>query len=334
MKAAVFRAIGEPLSLETVPDPSPRKHEIVFKVERCGICGSDLHITEHPMALGQVLGHEYAGEVVEVGSAVKGVKIGDRVAAMPVTGCGECSYCLAGEPSWCANRQLRGGGYGQFAVASGHECVALPPDLSMDDGALVEPLSVGLHGVELAELKPNAKVLIIGAGPIGLATAFWSERLGAGKIAVTARSDRRAGLAMEMGATAFVPGTDRLDDAVQEALGGRPDVVFECVGARGMIDQSTRLVRGHGTVVVLGICWTDDTFTPFRALNEEIRIQFSAFYHRRDFQTSIDMLSAGHVAPRAMITDTVGLDDLPPTFEALRNRTHQCKVMVDLWGQG
>jgi (R,R)-butanediol dehydrogenase/meso-butanediol dehydrogenase/diacetyl reductase len=332
MKAAVFRAVGQPLSLETVPDPTPKPNEVVFKVRRCGICGSDLHLTEFPHAIGRVLGHEYAGEVVEIGREVKNLRVGDRVAAMPVTGCGSCSWCLAGEPSWCENRDLRGGGYGQYATATGIECVPLPPDLSMDDGALIEPLSVGLHGVDLAELKPGAKALVIGAGPIGHATAYWLQRFGVPKIAVTARSRQRESLAMAMGATAFVPSSDHLDQDVQDALGGKPDVVFECVGAKGLIDQSAKLAKRHGTVVVLGICWTEDKFDPFVPLNAEVRIQFSAFYGRKDFEISAAALAAGPDAPRRMITDGVDLAGLPAAFEALRERTTQCKVMVDPWG--
>jgi (R,R)-butanediol dehydrogenase/meso-butanediol dehydrogenase/diacetyl reductase len=208
----------------------------------------------------------------------------------------------------------------------------LPDQLSFDAGALIEPLSVGLHGVDLAGVNPGAKTLVIGAGPIGLATAYWLQRFGVPKIAVTARSRLRESLAMEMGATAFVPSSDHLDQDVQDALGGKPDVVFECVGAKGLIDQSAKLVKRHGTVVVLGICWTEDKFDPFVPLSAEVRIQFSAFYGRKDFEISAAALAAGHDAPRRMITDGVDLAGLPAAFEALRERTTQCKVMVDPWG--
>jgi (R,R)-butanediol dehydrogenase/meso-butanediol dehydrogenase/diacetyl reductase len=334
MKAAVFKALRQPLVVETTADPTPGPGDVVIRVGRCGICGSDLHMTEDPVfgvAAGTVLGHEYAGEVVEIGPGVERLVKGDRVTVMPIRACGHCASCLAGQPAWCPNMRLEGGGYAQYSLASERQCLRLPRTLSLEDGALVEPLSIGLHGVVLANLPPGARVLVIGAGPIGLAVAYWARRLGASRIVVSSLPPLPETLALQMGANACVGAAEGAGDEVVRLLGGAPDVVFECVGRPGMIAECVRQVRPRGTIVVLGLCTVPDTFVPFAAVSKEVRIQTSAFYDQRDFEMAIDALDAGAVAPHAMITDTVSLDDMPRAFEGLRHRTTQCKTLVKAW---
>jgi (R,R)-butanediol dehydrogenase/meso-butanediol dehydrogenase/diacetyl reductase len=335
MKAAVFKKLLAPLEVETLPDPTPGANEVVVEVCRCGICGSDLHITEDPVfgaPAGAVLGHEYAGRIAAIGTGVEDVKVGEHVAVFPVHGCGRCATCLAGVPAWCRQMRIDGGGYGQYALAEPHQLVRLPRTLSLADGALVEPLAVGLHGVKLAAAAPGARVLVVGAGPIGLAAAFWARRLGAGRVAVTASSTRRAELALTLGAHVFIDPSNASPQAVEAALGGPPDVVYECVGKPGLIQRCIEYCRPRGTVVVLGLCTHPDTIMPFPLVSKELRIQASAFYELRDFEIAADVLDHDGDAPRAMVTDVVGLDAMPAAFEALRWRSTQCKVLVDPFG--
>jgi (R,R)-butanediol dehydrogenase / meso-butanediol dehydrogenase / diacetyl reductase len=302
------------------------------EVDRCGICGSDLHMTEDPtfaVPAGTVIGHEYAGEVVEVGPNARRVKRGDRVSVLPVRSCGRCAECVAGEQAWCAEMRIDGGGYGQYALASERQCLVLPRSVSLHDGALIEPLAVGLHGVNVAEMPAGARVLVIGAGPIGLATAYWARRLGAGSVAVTASSMTRAELARTMGATAFIEPARISRAEIHATLKGPPDIVFECVGKPGLIKQCLEYVRPRGTVVVLGLCTAADSFVPFLAVAKEVRIQPAALYRMRDFEIAADMMDQGDVTPRAMVTETVSLAELPAAFEALRHRSRQCKVLID-----
>lgn len=335
MKAVVFQGVNKPLVVEDLPAPEPTgADEIVVRVGRCGICGSDLHITEEPVfgvPAGVVLGHEYAGEVVGVGSGVKSVKVGDRVAVNPLASCGECVKCLAGDYAMCATMVVGGGGYGQYSLVREHQCVRLPDGVSLEDGALVEPMAVGLRAVTLAQMPAGARVMVLGAGPIGLAVTFWARRMGAGKIAVTASSNRREALAMAMGASAFVaPGETPVED-INRALGGPPEIVFECVGKTGMIQRCIEHVAPRGNVVVVGLCPHPDTFNPFQFILKECRLQPSGFYQLRDFQTTLDVFEAGDIAPHGMITDSVTIDQTPDIFEALKHRTTQCKVMIDPW---
>jgi (R,R)-butanediol dehydrogenase/meso-butanediol dehydrogenase/diacetyl reductase len=325
-----------PLAVETIADPTPGTGEVVIRVGRCGICGSDLHMTEDPAfgkKAGDVIGHEFAGEIVALGRDVDGLgpklDIGDLVSVIPLRGCGACPSCLSGETAWCARGMtLQGGGYAEYALTTPKQCISLPKSASLADGALIEPLAVALHGVALSGLKPADKVLVLGAGPIGLAVAFWARRLGASRVVVQDIADHQQERALSMGATGFV--TDRAEPvaAAERALGGKADIVFECVGLPGLIAQAVDQVRIKGTVVILGLCTQPDTLIPFVALSKEVRLQTSAFFTRQEYEMALDVLNAGAAEPRAMITDTVTLDTLPETFESLRKRTHQCKVMI------
>lgn len=336
MRSAIFRAPGVPLSIETVPDPTPGPNQIVIRIGRCGICGSDLTFTDTRspthFAIGSALGHEYAGEVVALGRSVTHLSVGDRVTALPSAGCGVCASCLAGDPNGCSACHHIMGGYSQYTLADARYATKLPEALSLDDGALVEPLACGSQAVRLAHVGPGSRVLVIGAGPIGLATIFWARQSGCERIVASARSGRNAELARTMGASAFLTQADDLAGAAAEHLGGAPDIVFECAGGVGPIGQAMDLVAPRGTVVAAGFCLEPQPIATAGALTKQIRLQFSMAYILDDFRRSIAALDAGALSPRAMLSGTIGLDDLPATFESLRHDKSRCKVMVDPWG--
>ncbi len=331
MKAAVFRGLHQPLVIEELPEPRPAADQVVIEVGRCGICGSDLHMTREPafgLAPGAVLGHEFAGRIVERGASVTGLNIGDSVSVAPIRGCGRCPSCSNGEPAWCERMILQGGGYADLVVATDRQCLKLPSTTSVADGALVEPLAVALHGVALAGLTAGARVLIIGAGPIGLGVAFWARRLGATQVAVSDLTTLQSKLAYEVGATAFVQAGADPVAAVNTALGGAPDIVFECVGKPGILAQALAHVRRRGSIVMLGLCTSPDSFVPFQAVSKEVRFIASAFFNMREYRAALDVLDGGKADARALVTDTVALAEMPAAFEALRIRTSQCKVLV------
>lgn len=334
MKSAIFMEPGKPLVINEAPEPIPATGEVLVEVGRCGICATDLHSTEgrgRTLPPGSRLGHEFAGKVVAVGADVVRFKVGDHLAALSVSGCGHCVACLAGTPNWCSQFAPQRGGLAQFAVVKDHAAVQLPKTISMSDGALVEPLAVGLHGAAMAHLEPGAKVLVIGVGAVGLGAVYWARQLGAGKVVALARSEKAAGLVHCMGGTALVSRGEEAERKVRELLGGVPDVVFECVGMRSLIDEAVRYVRPRGTVIVLGYCVIPDTFTPGPALFKEVRMQFSFLYSTREFETVAERLEAAALEPSAMVSTTIGLNALPEVFERLREPNSYCKVHVDPW---
>jgi len=334
MRAALFDTVGRPLRVDTIGDPVPEPDEVLLKVTSCGICGSDLHMTVDPetfgIGQGVVLGHEFAGEVASLGSDVTGFSIGDRVAVAPMRGCGKCRSCLDGEPAWCPEMQLIGGGYAEYASVAARQCRKLPDNLPLVEGALAEPTSIGLHSVMQSGLKPGDKVLILGAGPIGLLVAFWARRMGARHVVVADINDFQKARAGAVGATGFAISGSGLASEFADQAGGEPDIVFECVGKKGLIDFACQMVRVHGTVVGVGLCVGGDEWDPFAALSKELTIVMSAFFNMREFETAIDVLAtSGQFRPQALITDRIDLGSLPETFEALRNRTTQCKVLIE-----
>ncbi len=331
MRAVTVQGLHRPLAFAQVPDPTPGEGDVVVRVGRCGICGSDLHMTEDPaygIGSGDVLGHEFAGEVVALGKGVEGLKMGDLVAVSPLKSCGHCEHCRKGEVQWCAHFGLQGGGYAEFALTRPNQCIRLPKSASLADGAIIEPLAVALHGVKLSGINKGDRVLVLGAGPIGLAVAFWAKQYGAGFVAVQDLLDFQSERALAMGADAFV--VDPVDPvgAAERAMGGKADIVFECVGVPGLIAQGIEQVRNRGTILLLGLCTRPDTFNSFRMLQKEAKLVTSAFFTVQDYQEALDALAAGRAEPRMLVTGTIGLEETPEVFESLRKRTHQCKVLI------
>lgn len=333
MKAAIFEGFGKPLKLGEIETPRPGKGQVLLKVCRCGICGSDLHMTEDQtfgLTGGEVIGHEFSGEVVDTGGGAGLLKPGDHVSAAPLRGCGTCAACLRGEPAWCASFELIGGGYAEYVAVDALQCRKLPWGITAADGALAEPLGVALHGVMRAKMQPGATVLIVGAGAIGLALVFWARRLGAAKVVVADIHDHQRERAMSLGATEFIVSGPDMVARVAQAMGGRaPEMVFECVGKPGLIDHCIDLVAPRGKVVVLGLCTQTDHMDSFRAISKEVEIVMSVFFAMPEFEMAIEALDRGIYAPQHLISDTVSLSEMPMAFEALRQRTTQCKVLVD-----
>lgn len=340
MKAAVFQGIGRPLSIEERPDPTPGPGEVLIRVGRAGICGSDLHMTSEPdttIVAGTIIGHELAGEIVALGAGVTRLRLGDHVAPMPFVGCGHCAACEDGRPHHCAQTRFDVvTGFAQYSRVGANDCVVLPPGLTDEDGALIEPLAVGLQGVRKARLRVGCRALVLGAGPIGLASSFWARRLGASRVVVMANSHRRERFAREMGATHFIAQGETADPAgaIRDALGGPPEVVFEAVGVAGAVGKAMEYVAPRGTIIALGFTTEPETYSCTVAIMKEVRVLFSMVYERRDFQYTAEVMAAGDHAPRAMITDTVSLDAMPSRFEGLRGANADCKVMVAPWGAG
>lgn len=336
MRALVFKAVGQPLAVETLPDPEPREGEVVVRVSRCGVCGTDLHATSgHGMSLpaNSQLGHEYAGEVVAVGKGVSRFREGDHLAALPVVGCGHCEACKTGIDVLCSNWSSYGGGLAEYTRVSERGATKLPATVGLADGALVEPLAVGCRAVRLANPSRDSKVLIIGPGPIGLAVLFWLRQRGVENVVLLASSGRRKALAAGMGGGSFVVEGDAAADEVRSILGGAPDIVFEAAGVPGVFARAIELVRPQGTIIGLGFCLQPDPILPGMALMKDLTIRWSIIYTREDYAACAEALDKDGEVARAMVTDTVGMDGAPAAFEAFREgKGGGGKLLIDPWG--
>jgi (R,R)-butanediol dehydrogenase/meso-butanediol dehydrogenase/diacetyl reductase len=331
MKAAICYGSGRPLVVEDRPDPVAGPDDLVIRVRRCGVCGSELHLNEGPpreFPGGVVLGHEFSGEVVGIGAKVTGFRMGDRVTAVPVKGCGRCEACRRGNYILCPQAVPLMGGFAEYMTLPASVAVKLPDRLSFADGALIEPLTVSLYGVRVSRIQPGDRVLVLGAGTIGLGAIYWARRLGADRIVAMSRSGRRAKMALAMGADAFVPYGDSEADEVVEALGGAADIVYECVGSPGFLSKSVQHARLYGQVISLGFCTSPDPITPSQASFKAVTLQFPAGYSLKDFRYVARAMKAGHVDPTTMVSSVVPLDAFPEMFDRLQGSNDETKVHV------
>ena len=339
MKKVVMQGKGEPLILSEGEIPTPGKGQLLLKVKSCGICGSDLHWVDLGLAKpGTVLGHEFSGEVVMVGEGGKSDwTLGDRVTGYPILTCGECTPCITGDYKGCPHVKGLGlgnrnadGAYAEYIVVNTNVSVKIPESVSWETAACIEPFSVGLYAIRRANIHPGQNVLVIGAGPIGLAAINWSKFCGAGKVLVSERSVGRMELALKMGADAAIDANKEKDVMaafIQEA-GGKPDVIVEAVGAPGMIQHCIQLAPSGCRIIVVGACMEPDTILPSMAISKDLEISFTCGYDMEDFKFALDMAGKGRIDPGILITHRVSLEDLPKAFEALKTPTDQCKVMM------
>jgi (R,R)-butanediol dehydrogenase/meso-butanediol dehydrogenase/diacetyl reductase len=329
---AVVVAGPRRLTVEQVPDPTPEPGQVVLRVSACGICGSDLHVHQAGLLpAGAIMGHEFCGEVMEGAGALRS---GDRVCALPVLSCGRCDRCRSGLGAYCRAQRALGfgqapGAYAEYVAVAEHETVRLPDGLDDERAALVEPLAVGLHAVEVGRVQAGERCLVIGAGPIGLAVTLWARHCGAAEVIVSERAAGRRALAERLGATRVVdPERESLAALLARSAPEGADVVFEAVGAPGLIQQCIERVRFRGRVVVAGVCITPDTFQPGPAVLKEAALHFVLAYERRDFQRTVELLDRGRIDPAAMVTDRIGLAAVPAAFAELEHPADQCKVLV------
>jgi (R,R)-butanediol dehydrogenase/meso-butanediol dehydrogenase/diacetyl reductase len=333
MRAAVLQQPFEPLAIVERGDPVPEDDELLLKVDACGICGSDLHVSDAYPLPGLVLGHEFCGTVEEVGRVVEGFETGDRVTALSLATCGRCAACLTGRPRKCASAVMIGmerpGGYAEYVTMPARNVYRLPNTLDHRHGALIEPLAVALHTVDRAALEPGDDVLVIGGGPVGLAVALWARQLGAREVVVSDPVDYRRALAEKVGASTTIdPSKNDVGDAFEKAAGHRAGVVIECVGVPGMIQHATDVAATDATVVIAGVCMAPDSLLPLTPMMKELDVRFALYYRERDYTTAIAMIDRERIDPLPLVTSEITLDELPDRFQALKSPTEDCKVLI------
>jgi 2-desacetyl-2-hydroxyethyl bacteriochlorophyllide A dehydrogenase len=324
VKAAVIDEAHH-LDIVDVPDPTPGRGELVLEVRACGICGSDLKLVD-ALPPGLVMGHEFCGVVAAVGTDVAAAwREGQLVAGLPLTSCGRCRWCLGGEPTHCETVDRVGvggsaGAFAQYVRVDASQAVALDVEVG-ERGALVEPLAVGLHTVAAAEIEPGDRVLVLGAGPVGLAVITWARRFGAGDIVVSDPSAGRREAAPAFGATATI-------DPGREELGTGFDVVFECVGAPGLIASAAGAIRPRGRIIVAGVCLQPDSLPPGTALMNEATVRWVMYYTRGEFELAARRVERGDIDGDAFITGHTPLAGIDAAFRELKGHSAHRKLLV------
>jgi (R,R)-butanediol dehydrogenase / meso-butanediol dehydrogenase / diacetyl reductase len=336
MRVGVYRGIRT-IAVEDAPEPVAGPADVVLAVRACGICGSDLHTYLEGALVqpGQVLGHEFAGEIVEVGEAVQGIALGDRVTAIPIQPCGGCRRCREGLGHLCEHMHERGIGFGiqgGFAerlrvpdATLGVNVHPMPEELSFEDGASVEPLAVAVHCVTRSAARAGQTAFVFGLGTIGLHVAQVLKARGVDPVLGIDLSELRRRKAEELGVTPLADVGE-----VDAALGGRElDHVFECAGVPSLIQASLELVRPRGTVTVVALYDATATIDPMLLLHKEATIVAGAMVTPDDFAESLELLRSGRAVGEPLVTHRKKLADLPAAFELQCDKAATIKVMVE-----
>ncbi len=340
MRAAVFHEVGEKLAIEDRQRPVAEPGGLVLKVAYSGICGSDIHATEKslvPLEAGTVLGHEFAGEVVE--STSPDWRAGDRVIGMPLRECDACrslGRCKDGLGILCGNSRIIGlsaavpGAYAEYVRLGAGHALRVPDGVGLKTAALAEPLAVGAHAVRLAGALYGTRVLVIGAGPIGLAVTAFARFAGAREVAVSEIDPTRRERAVTLGATVLLdPAAGPIGPAFAAAAVGPPEVIFECVGAPGLLQACMELAPIHGRIVVVGVNRNEDTILPRVGIRKELTLRFALGYQHEDFSLVLGLMEAGRIEADALVSSVIGFAELPDMFERLRRRNPHAKVLID-----
>jgi L-iditol 2-dehydrogenase len=318
--------------LEDVQVPTPGPDEVLLKVELAGICGSDMHAFhgKHPFVKPPiVLGHEFSGVIVQLGSRVDKDRhpLGQRVAVEPSIHCGTCYNCKIGRYNICDELNVVGclsdGAYAEYIAIRSDKLVPLDESLSFEDGAMLEPLSVGVHALEQGRVRPGDRVLVLGAGTIGLLLAQAAEAVGA-KAAVADMIDYRLNVARELGITRPINLVkERLEQALAEFAPDGADVIFECVGSAETIRQSIAVARKGIRIVILGVV-DEDVLLPVSLIQDrELELVGDLMFTRKDFLTAQELIKSGKVNVRPLQTKIFPLAEVRDAFEYMMNHKQE-----------
>ncbi|XP_044757271.1 sorbitol dehydrogenase-like [Coccinella septempunctata] len=341
--SAVLYGIDD-MRLEQRPIPKPKDNEVLLKMEVVGICGSDVHyltkgrigpfVVEKPM----VIGHEASGQVVEVGKNVDCLKPGDRVAIEPGVPCRKCTYCKEGRYHLCPKiffcaTPPDDGNLSRYYCHAADFCHKLPDNMSFEEGALMEPLSVGVHACRRANVSVGSTVLILGAGPIGLVTLLAAKAFGASKVLITDLVDIRLKKAKEMGADhVFKIEKDMTEDSIvkviKDTMGEAPVISLDCTGVELCVRVALKATKTGGTVVLVGMGKDEQTVPLTSALIQEIDIK-GVFRYCNDYPLSIEMVKTGKINVKPLITHQFKMEETSKAFQtAISGEGNPIKILI------
>jgi L-iditol 2-dehydrogenase len=337
MQAAFLYGIRD-VRLERCPIPMPGAGEVLLQIAAVGVCGSDVHyylegrIGHQVVSDPIIMGHEFSARIAALGEGVGGLEMGQLVAVDPAIACGECEQCQMGHPNLCPQVRFCGtppinGVFAEYAVMPAENCFPLPPGFSAQDGALLEPLGVALHAVNLSHLKPGDSVAVLGAGPIGLLIAAVAKSSGAAAVYITDPLPYRREFAKRYIADAvFDPRAEDVSAEIARLTGGRGvDLAFEAAGAPETPQQAAEVVRIGGKIILAGIPAEDTiTFNASIVRRKGLTIKLVRRM-KHTYPRAISMVQAGRVNVSALVTHTLPLSQVGQAMELISG--YQDKVI-------
>lgn len=337
MKASYFLGKGS-FEVRQAPELHPGPGEVVIKNMVCGVCGTDVHIFHGEPGSADVnppvvLGHEYSGEVVEVGEGVTTLKPGDHVTVDPNIYCGECVYCRNGKKQLCETMQAvgvtRDGGFGEYSLVPAAQAFKLGDSVPYEAGAMAEPVACCLHGIDLAGIKAGDRVCIVGGGAIGLIMLQLAKLSGASSLVLSEPNEKRRQVALSLGADAAIdPTAPDAGSAYEAALGDGADVVIECVGNNAAVKSAFQLAKKGATIVLFSVPKVDATFDLplFDVYKKELTIRGS-FVNPDTHERAVRLINSGKLDFTSIITHRFNLDQLPEAI-AMQMSSESIKVVV------
>lgn len=325
---AIYMSGTNNMVWKEIPVPEVKDNEVLIKIEAVGICGSDIHYYQHGK-IGDfivegdlILGHESAGEVVAIGKNVKTLKVGDKVALEPGKTCGKCEYCKAGLYNLCPDVEFFAtppydGVLANYIAHPEDMCFKLPDKVSTVEGALVEPLSVGLHAVSQGGVKIGDTVVIFGAGCIGLCSILASKAIGASTIITVDLIEKRLEKAKELGSTCTIDASKV--NAVEEILrltdGKGAHVVIEAAGNAITVKQTVEVVKRGGTIVMVGMTPQDIIeFNFARLMNKEAQVK-TVFRYRNLYPVAINAIANGSIDVKGVVSHEFDFENTKEAFD-------------------
>lgn len=311
------------MSTVEVAPPEPGPHEVVLEVAAAGVCGTDAHIIDGelpPVSYPITPGHEFSGTVTALGSRTDSPSVGDRVAVDPNLPCGACRQCRAGRGNICATWDAvgisRAGAWAEAVLVPAANCYRLPESMTAAEGAMIEPLSCAVHGLDRLPRRPADRYLVYGAGTMGLLMAQLVRGAGASEVRVVDLNTARLEFAESLGMSGTATSASALPDPTDF------DVVIDATGAIPAIEDGLGRVRKGGTFLQFGV--TDPnataTFSPYRVYNEEISIVGSMAVHH-SFQPAVDLVAAGTVDVASLVSRSLPLDSHADAIALVRSGT-------------
>lgn len=339
MRQQVMTAPGE-IEFRTVSRPIASPGELLLKIMKIGVCGSDIHVYhgKHPFTTYPVTqGHEVSACVEEIGAGVEGFHIGQKVTIEPQVVCGECYPCRHGKYNLCENLKVMGfqttGVASEYFALSAEKVTALPDNLTYSEGAMIEPLAVTVHAARRYDALQGAKVAILGSGPIGILLAQSCKALGAAQVLITDISATRLALAAQCGAD-FIANTTTEDfnTALVRAFGpDKADVIYDCAGNDVTINQAIQCAR-KGSKLVLVAVFAGMATANLAVLNDhELDLDSSMMYRHEDYVEAIRLVSEGKIALRPLMSKHFAFEDYIEAYRYIdANRETTMKVLIDV----
>ena len=316
------------LELGEMEQPVSKNGSVVFKVESAGICGSDIHNYDNGSPEGLVMGHEFAGVVVDPGSRVD-LQVGDRITGLPISPCGLCEACVGGNPQFCSKTWseavglalTNSGGFAEYSSCRSDMVKRIPDNVSYDEACMVEPSAVSLHALNLADVKVGDRVLIIGGGIIGLMAAEFAKLDGASYVGLVEVNSQRGNKALKYGKVDeyFDARDEKVLEKLMIASNGGFDKVIECCGNEAAVSESIMAVKPGGTIVLVGVSTVPVNVPLVMSVMKEVKMLGAIAYTVKEFEDCLRLISEKVIDVAKYIDARVGLEKAQESFERLTN---------------